>query len=164
MIDRRSVLYRGTVSVLLLGCGVPSRANRFARHPYPHLILQDLAWSMAEPMPATPAALMQALDEYARSIDRTLDKTELQRRFPGRALDIRFSYAVEPSPGKWKDIGRMVAVRHASPPTYLDILFQLHRESHALLVDQDHHYFEGLLLEEPDGGKGVPRYALMQGS
>jgi len=125
-----------------------------------------LAWSFAEPIPASVEDLISRLDAYAKSIKRKLDKRELQKAFPGKRLDVEYEYRVRRSDsGPWETLKVVTRVEERGAPlTYADILLQLHQASHKHLKDEDRHYFEGLYLLERPFEAGVPAYEVYLGS
>lgn len=132
----------------------------------PSKLMPRVAWSFAEPVPASVEELTARLDAYAKSIKRRIDKRELQRVFPGKHLDVEYKYRVRHSDsGPWETVKVITRVEgRGAPLTYADILFQLHQASHKHLQDEDRHYFEGLYLLERPFETGVPAYEVYLGS
>lgn len=130
----------------------------------PKKILPDLAWSFHEPLPQTPALLLAALRSYGEDIKVEVNNAELQDRFPLNALDIEYKYAERNSGGDWEDIPVTLRVRRTAPPSYLELLFEIHLAAGEILKDQDHCFFEGLWLLDRQNEKGVPVYELYLGS
>ena len=131
---------------------------------WPQEILPDLAWSLAEPLQASPASLLEALQAYAAISGTRVDVVQLQTRFPGGSLDIHYSYMVHTASGASIETTGAVRIRQIEAPTYLDILFALHQAAQPYMRDQDHRYFEGLSLLPLQLEPGVPIYELRTGS
>jgi hypothetical protein len=130
----------------------------------PRKILPDLAWSFKEPLPTNPSLFVAALRAYGESVKAPVVDSELQVRFPLASLDIEYTYARRSESGAWVDVPVTVRVRRSSPPTYAELLFELHFSSAERLHEQDHSYFEGLWLLDKENEKGVPVYELYLGS
>ena len=131
---------------------------------WPQEILPDLAWSLAEPLQASPASLLEALQAYAAISGTRVDVAQLQTRFPSGSLDIHYSYTVRTASGASIDTTGAVRIRQTEAPSYLDILFELHQAAQPYMRNQDHRYFEGLYLLPLQLEPGVPIYELQTGS
>jgi hypothetical protein len=134
--------------------------------PPPDKLMPKVAWSFAEPVPASVVELMGQLDAYAKSIKRKVDRRELQGVFPVKRLDIEYKYHVRrSSSGPWETLKVVARVKEQGTPlTYADILLQLHKASHKHLKEEDRHYFESLYLLERSFEPGVPAYEVYLGS
>jgi hypothetical protein len=130
----------------------------------PHKILPDLAWSFAEPLPTTFNTFLAELQSYGKSVNAPVTASELATRFPLSAMDIEYKYSARSSTGAWVDVPAIVRVRRPSPPTYAELLYELHAAAYDNLHDQDHSYFEGLGLIDKENEKGIPVYELYLGS
>lgn len=130
----------------------------------PELILPELRWSIAEPVPGDMQAFRSALVEYASEIEVEQDFSEFDQPFPGLAVDIQYTYAVRRPSGQWDDLKEIVRVRSDHPLTQGELVLRLHQAAHRHLVDQDHHFFEGLELMPQSFEPGVPAYELVTGS
>ena len=128
----------------------------------PDSIPPKLAWSFSEPIPASPQQLVEQLDAYARMLDRTLDRSELDQVFPGDKLDVNYYDSWQFSLWRTPKVIRIAAM--GEQLTYADILFRLHRRLHLELKDRDHRYFEGLYLLDRQHDPGVPVYEMYLGS
>lgn len=144
---------------LLTSCGETSNMP-----PYPTDILPQLLWSIAEPIPADVADFREALARYGDDIEAGQDLSDFDTTFPSDALDIRYSYAIQKPSGSWEEKYEVVQIRADSPLTYGEIVLRLHRAAHHHLVEQDHHYYEGLELITREYESGVPVYELITGS
>lgn len=144
---------------LLTSCGETSNMPS-----YPTDIFPQLLWSIAEPVPADLADFRESLIRYASDIEIEQDISDFDTAFPGNNLDIRYSYAVQKPSGSWDERYEVVQIRSNAPLTYGEIVLQLHRAAHRHLVEQDHHYYEGLELITREYESGVPAYELITGS
>ena len=153
-------------ATLAQGCKVQSQPVP-AQSPamtLPRKILPDLAWSFKEPLPANPALFVSALRAYGESVKAPVVEAELQSRFPLPSLDVEYTYAKQEDSGFWTDVPVKVRISRSAPPTYAEVLFELHIASAEKLQDQDHSYFEGLWLLDREYEKGIPVYELYLGS
>lgn len=131
----------------------------------PMVLLQDIAWSFAEPTPATPEALISAIEKYNAKIKRPVNKQALTTLSAFTRLDVEYEYAVQKQNGQWERIHAVVNVGDGTRSlSYADILWKLHTEAHKNLADQDAHYFEGLALMGKEINSGVPAYEVHLGS
>jgi len=130
----------------------------------PRKILPDLAWSFTEPVPTSFNAFLGKLRAYAEHVNAPATESELGTRFPLSAVDIEYKYSVRSSSGVWDDVPVTVRVRRSTPPTYAELLYELHAAAYDNLQEQDHCYFEGLWLVERENEKGIPVYELYLGS
>ena len=143
----------------------PSSLGASERNVAPDKMMPRVAWSFAEPAPASTDDLIKQLDAYASSIKRKVNKRELGRVFPGKQLDIQYNYGVQRPSGHWDTIHVVVRVKERGKPlTFAEILLQLHEASHQHLKNDDHRYFEGLYLLDRPFEKGVPAYEVYLGS
>lgn len=136
-----------------------------SQRPLPRVILPNLIWSMSEPVPASTKDMVNALSTYAKEIKGSIDIAELETVFPWRTLDIHYSTWVRPTGvGEWTEVTRVIPIRFQHEPTYAEIVFELHKASHAELREDDHHFFEGLEFSNSSAGKETPVYLLILGS
>jgi len=130
----------------------------------PTLLLPDLAWSFAEPAPASLREFLDGLQAYAAQVEVPLDHVALARRFPQAALDVEYRLATRLDSGDWDEVPMTVRLRFPKPPTLAELLHELHRAAHPGLREVDHHFFEGLALARHENEAGVPVYELRLGS
>jgi hypothetical protein len=130
----------------------------------PKSVLPDLAWSFKQPLPTSPAEFAAALRAYGKEVKVPVSEPELQTRFPLPSLDVTYTYAQRGESGAWTDVPVTVRIRRAEPPTYTQLLYEVHFASAEKLKDQDHCFFEGLWLTELENERGVPVYELYLGS
>jgi hypothetical protein len=156
--------------MILFSATIHSLAAR-KQNMTPESLLENIAWSFAEPIPDSPSDLVSAVAAYHAEINYPFDKKALTMLSPLSRLDATYSYKVE-IPGKtmwedvqWKKIPVVVRIDGGGKRlTYADILWQLHKEAHKNLKDDDHHYFEGLFLLPQPLESGVPAYEVYIGS
>lgn len=128
-------------------------------------ILADLPWSFTELAAADVGSFVEELRAYGDTIHVDVDERELQTRFPGTALNVKWAYWVrEPSDGEWRQREAVVKIRCEERPSYAQVLFSVHAAVHSVLSDQDHHFFEGLQLVQEAGDDDVPVYEMHLGS
>lgn len=130
----------------------------------PEQILPELLWSIAEPTPGDIREFRSALVEYAAAIGAEQEFAEFDRPFPGLAVDIQYSYGVQDPLGQWDYMNEIVRIRSDRPLTQGELVLRLRHAAHSHLVDQDHHFFEGLELMPQSFEPGVPAYELVTGS
>jgi len=129
------------------------------------VLLPDTAWSFAQPIPASPELLIEAVEKYHASIKCPFDKGALTALSPLTKVDLEYDYAIQRSSGEWEHIPVVVRVGDGTRSlSYAEILWKLHSAAHEHLHDQDHHYFEGLAPKEKDINPGVPAYEVYLGS
>jgi hypothetical protein len=135
------------------------------QRPIPALILPDLAWSLSEPIPGSAEEMLSALAAYSKSVRSTLDRKSLKTVFPRRGLDLQFSVWRRPNEGgDWKEQRLVIPLRFPSSPTYLALLLEVHKATHAHLKTDNKHFFEGLELSKSEGTDLIPTYHLRLGS
>jgi hypothetical protein len=138
-------------------------ANR--QKELPRRILPDLLWSMSEPIPASSKEMVRALSAYAANVKGSINLAELETIYPWRSIDIHYTTWVRPSGvGEWTEVKRVIPIRFQHEPAYAEIMFELHKASHAELREDDHHFFEGLEFSNGSTVKEPPVYALILGS
>jgi hypothetical protein len=164
--DRRSTLKAITIACCLPGCSARSNSEVNMASPVnlPRNVLQDLAWSFKEPTQASPSLFVASVRAYGESVKAPVAVAELQTRFPLNSLDIEYRYAKRIESGEWVDVPVKIRIRRSSPPTYGELLHELHSVSFETLRDQDHCYFEGLVLLDRQNESGIPVYELYLGS
>ena len=163
--DRRNALKAITVACLP-GCSARSNSKVNVSSPVklPRNVLPGLAWSFKEPTQASPSLFQASVRAYGESVKAPVAEAELQTRFPLNSLDIEYSYARRIESGEWVDVPVKIRIRRSSPPTYGELLYELHTASVEALRDQDHCYFEGLVLLDRQNESGIPVYELYLGS
>src|SRR3989338_3708892 len=155
----RTSVFGAFLALALSSCG-PSMSNEM----YPEWILPDLLWSIAEPVPSDINDFRAALIEYGSDIQAEQDFSEFDQLFLSPAVDIQYSYGVQTPSGEWEDVKEVVRVQSDRLLSHGELVLRLHEAAHRHLVDQDHHYFEGLELMPESFENGVPAYELSTGS
>ncbi|MBN8758320.1 MULTISPECIES: hypothetical protein [Variovorax] len=130
----------------------------------PNTILRDLAWSFSRDTPESIAEWEEALSAYGEDIGMPVDREKLWLVLPVRALDVQYTYWVVGNNNEWQPKSRVVSVRASRLLSCSEILFEVHKASHAELEDQDHRFFEGLELLDEVFEEGVPAYKMLLGS
>lgn len=133
-------------------------------HVFPTSILPNLAWSFHHAAPGNVETFLAEIRQYCDGLNDAEAIALLQMHFPASALDIDYAYAVRGPNGEWDDVTETVRIRRSSPPTYLDILFELQFAAERNLAEQDHCFFEGLWLQAKEYETGIPVYRLYLGS
>lgn len=133
----------------------------------PASLLRKVPWSFFEPTPQSPAELIDAACAYAEDIDMQDPRAALSQVLPFTDVLLMYEYAIEDSTGRWEHMEaevRVVATPHARLAG-ADLLWELCVSWASTVSDElDHHYFEGLILEE-EGSDGLPpRYRVLLGS
>jgi hypothetical protein len=131
----------------------------------PNLLLENVAWSFAEPVPASPKELVDAVAAYHMKINYPHDAKVLNLATTLLQLDATYTYGVQRADGEWDIIPVVVRVDGGGKRlSYADILWQLHAKAHKHLKSQDKHYFEGLSLLPKSFVSTVPAYEVYLGS
>ncbi|MDQ6758714.1 MAG: hypothetical protein M3Z32_02470 [Acidobacteriota bacterium] len=127
----------------------------------PHL-LTDVYWSFAQPVPASPEALIDAAATYATDIEASNPESVLRKRLPFADLMVRYSHWVRESGGKWQE--REVehhVIGATGGLTGAELLWEIHVACNATTGQGDHHFFEGLdRVRDGTSDKPVFRVAL----
>jgi hypothetical protein len=134
---------RRVLQALLAASILPAPIVHASPREWPTRVLPDLPWSFSEPTAKSLTSFADSLREYSEGIGGSFDSAELQRRFPGRALDVKYEYWA----GHWRMAEATVPIRTPENPTYLEVLFLVHNGVRTTLGDQDRCYFEGLYLQ-----------------
>ncbi|WP_103974118.1 hypothetical protein [Methylovulum psychrotolerans] len=124
-------------------------------------MLETVAWSFKEPLPDSPAALIDAISVYYAEINapEPFDKALLASTSPFKHLAVRYKCWL-PQTNEQNQVLEWGMVEMTASIdgdgkwlTYADILWQLHKAVYPYLKNTDHHYFEGLELtgESPEG-------------
>jgi len=132
----------------------------------PRVLLHDVYWSFAEPVPQSSVALIEAASAYAAGIEVQDPCDALLQRLPVSDVNLKYEYGERTSDGEWKDVEssvRVVGVAH-SQLTGADVLWELHVACAATVGKDDHHFFEGLELEEDGTLHEPPTYRVLLGS
>lgn len=139
---------------------------------YPNWLLADVAWSFSQDIPDSPADLVVKVEQYNNAIsDEAFDKTLLMAESPFNKLNVMYQYAEMRVVGgpyddvEWVDIEKKVTIDgNCKRLTYGEILWQVHKAAYADVLDQDHHFFEGLSLLKEKDEDGLPLYDVSLGS
>lgn len=130
----------------------------------PHTILPDLAWSFSRDTPESIVEWEEALSAYEEDVGMPVERESLWLMLPVRALDVQYTYWVVGNNNERQPKSKVVSVRASRLLSCSEILFEVHKASHAELEDQDHCFFEGLELLDEVFEKDVPAYKLLLGS
>lgn len=135
-------------------------------HIYPDLLLENIYWSFKEPVPKSSTDFITAIKRYYDQVFKQhFDENLLTDLSPFYSLDIGYSYATQKADGAWDDISMLVRIDGGKNRlSNADILWQLHKNVHTYLKDQDHCYFEGLGLCSEENELGIPYYLIWLGS
>ncbi|MCR6475171.1 hypothetical protein NU688_03295 [Variovorax sp. ZS18.2.2] len=128
----------------------------------PNTILPDLAWSFSRDTPESIAEWEEALLAYGEDVGMPVERESLWLVLPVRALDVQYTYWVFDN--EWQPKSKVVSVRASRLLSCSEILFEVHKSSHAELKDQDHRFFEGLELLDEVFEEDVPAYRMLLGS
>jgi hypothetical protein len=130
-----------------------------------NVLLHDIAWSFAEPVPASPEHLIEAIEKYHALLKFPFNKEVLTSTSPFTQMDIEYEYGVQKTSGDWEYKTVVVRVGDGTRAlSYAEILWHLHAEAYKDLHDQDHHYFEGLAPKENSISADTPAYEVYLGS
>jgi hypothetical protein len=124
---------------------------RAAKPPViPQTVMTDVYWSFHEPSHKGHAAFVEAAAEYNAEMDGTWEPEQVV--IPVTTIRIAID-----------DTGADVMLRSTSPAgfTVADLLHQLHTTFRRSLAESDHHFFEGLELDDETT---PPRYIMSVGS
>ncbi|MBN9368791.1 MAG: hypothetical protein J0H59_17420 [Comamonadaceae bacterium] len=73
------------------------------------LVLDELAWSLAEPVPPRMSQYVEALRAYAEDVGVYFDEKALVRKFSGQSLDVEYTIWVrEEVGGDWLPLKKSV--------------------------------------------------------
>ncbi len=123
------------------------------------LVLDGLAWSLAEPVPPRMSQYVEALRAYAEDVGVYFDEKALVRKFSGQSLDVEYTIWVrEEVGGDWHPLKKTVFLRFQKRPTYMELLYEFHVAAFDDLSSQDHHFFEGFDFVRENPESGVPIY------
>jgi len=113
------------------------RARAAKPQALPQTVLTDVYWSFHEPSQKTRAAFVEAAAEYNAENDGTWEPEQVV--IPVAAIRVTIN-----------DPGDAVTLRSPSPAgfTVADLLHQLHTMFRRSLAESDHHFFEGLELDD----------------
>jgi hypothetical protein len=129
------------------------------------VLLRDICWSFAEPIPTSPANLIEAAEKYAFQIECQFDKRKLTTLSPFTMVDLEYKYSIQKPNGSWEYVAIVVSVGDGIHLlSYAEILWELHVAAHKHLENKDNHYFEGLIRKEKEINHGVPAYEVYLGS
>jgi len=132
----------------------------------PRVLLRDVYWSFSEPVPQSAAALIEAASAYAADIEVQDPRGSLMEDLPFSDVHLKYEYGERDPDGEWKDIEssvRVVGIAY-SRLTGADVLWELHAACAATVGKNDHHFFEGLELEDNGAPNEPPTYRVLLGS
>lgn len=131
----------------------------------PNTLLLDIYWSFSEPTPLTPGAFIEAARDYAADMGCANPSATLERALPMADLRIRYQCWVRTADGSWKDEPQELRVVGVNGRlTGAELLWELHAACQESIGQSDHHFFEGLSLEE-DANDSMPAlYQVLLGS
>jgi len=151
---------RGLAAVLL----IPQSAS-IAMLSIPRDLLRDVYWSFSEPTPQDPHALIEAAREYAAEIDAPDPFANLAASLPRADLRLSYTYGVRGESGEWEDRNEELrVVGTGGHLTGAELLWELHVACAATVGNDDHHFFEGLQLQDPGSESAPPLYEVLLGS
>lgn len=132
----------------------------------PRVLLHDVYWSFSEPVPQSSAALIEAASAYAASIEVQDPRDALMKSLPFSDMHLKYDHGERSSDGEWIDIESSIRVvgEARSRLTGADVLWELHVACAATVGKADHHFFEGLELEDNGTLHEPPRYRVLLGS
>lgn len=132
----------------------------------PRVLLRDVYWSFSEPVPQSSAALIEAASAYAAGIEAKDPRDALMEGLSFSDVHLKYDYCERDSDGEWKDIEASVRVvgEARSRLTGADVLWELHVACAATVGKDDHHFFEGLELEDTGTLHQPPTYRVLLGS
>jgi hypothetical protein len=128
-------------------------------------LLQDVYWSFSEPTPPSPEALIEAARQYAEDIDCQDPTRVLSARLPFSDVKLSYTHWVREESGEWEE--RTEQLRVIGPGGILTgagLLWELHVACAETVGENDHHFFEGLELQEEGGREAPPLYEVVLGS
>lgn len=132
----------------------------------PPRLLEDVYWSFAEPVPASPDAFIEAARDYAADVETQDPSAQLRRPLPFSDVRILYSYGYRAESGEWQDRTNevLVVASLSEPLTGAALLWELHVACQATVGEDDHHFFEGLELVSAATAGQPPVYEIMLGS
>jgi len=132
----------------------------------PRTLLSDVHWSFSEPVPRSPAALLEAARAYAADLEVADPAGELLNVLPFADVLIRYEVHVRDRSGAWTGVDRELRIVGADLArlTGADLLWELHVGCAGEVGEQDAHYFEGLELERAGKGMAPAVYRVNLGS
>lgn len=131
----------------------------------PQDLLQGVYWSFAEPVPADAHALIEAARAYAAAIEVPDPFLTLAATLPLADVRLRYTYGVRDDSGEWDEQDAELRVTAADGHlTGAQLLWELHAACAPTVGEDDHHFFEGLALEDAGGDGLPPLYDVQLGS
>ena len=132
----------------------------------PSYLLENVYWSFTEPVPESPAHLIEASRAYALDIGEQEQSKQLETRLPFSDVVLEFEHHLRDSNGDWKSATEQVRVVGVgfSRLTGAELLWELHAGCASTLGQSDHHFFEGLELVHTGSVQTPPVYRVLLGS
>ena len=142
----------------------------------PESLLPTIAWDFAQEAPETLEEFVAQVKSHNKELMRGvgvfslvpiwnwIGRLNLSNDTGLRHLFVRYQMAVEPRPGEWVDVTRMVEIDAEETLTEGAVLFHLHHQAKGDLADQDHRFFEALELDKEAEEKSAPTYEMWLGS
>lgn len=132
----------------------------------PRSLLRDVCWSFTEPVPRSPAELIEAARTYAADIEAHDRTKELVQVLPFYDVRLVYEHAIRVPGGDWQEVEAEVRVVCAplARLTGADLLWELHVACASTVGENDHHFFEGFELEAEGTELQPPAYRVILGS
>ena len=128
-------------------------------------LLQDVYWSFSEPTPSSPESLVEALRQYAADIDCPDPTRILSAKLPFSDVRLTYTHWIRDESDDWMEkVEQLRVVGPSGALTGAELLWELHVACAATVGENDHHFFEGLELQEVGGKDMPPLYEVVLGS
>jgi hypothetical protein len=128
-------------------------------------LLQDVYWSFSEPTPSSPEGLVEAARQYAEDIDCPDPTCVLAAKLPFSDVKLSYTHWVRDESGEWEEREKQLrVVGPGGSLTGAELLWELHVACAATVGENDHHFFEGLELQDAGGKDAPPLYEVVLGS
>ena len=131
----------------------------------PKHLLTGVYWSFAEPVPASPEALIDAAASYAAEVEVSSPEGALRKRLPFADLIVRYSHWARASGGEWQEHEIEHRVIGANGGlTGAELLWEIHVACHTTTGQGTHHFFEGLDRVSGNRASDKPVFRVALGS
>lgn len=132
----------------------------------PSRLLHEVYWSFAEPVPSSPAQLVEALREYAVEVETPDPSMQVRQPLPFSDVVLRYTTGYRKESGDWQD--ELNELRVVAPTstrlTGVALLWELHVACQVMVGEDDRHFFEGLELVAEAEASRPPVYEVLLGS
>jgi len=131
-----------------------------------NLLLENIHWSFAEPVPESPSRFIEASRAYALDIGTQEQTQQLEKKLPFSDVLLEYERYLRAPSGEWQSVVEQMRIVGSgfSRLTGAELLWELHMGCAHTIGQSDQHFFEGLELVRSGTDQTLPVYRVLLGS